>query len=82
MGLMSPSHSLTHPSLSIKPLPQSTLAKWKELIGDVTCEREEMEGQDEEKKDGSSSFGLGVSFGVGWLLRLQEVFRAVGQLIG
>ncbi|GJU48864.1 hypothetical protein Tco_1218419 [Tanacetum coccineum] len=25
--------------------------------------------------------GLGVSFGVGWLLRLQEVFRAVGQLI-
>ncbi|GKA68684.1 zf-CCHC domain-containing protein, partial [Tanacetum coccineum] len=25
---------------------------------------------------------LGVSFGVGWLLRLQEVFRAVGQLIG
>ncbi|GKF28301.1 hypothetical protein Tco_0094643, partial [Tanacetum coccineum] len=43
-----------------------------------------MEGQDEEKKDLedgiSSSLGLGVSIGVGWLLRLQG-FRAEGQLI-
>ncbi|GJV07341.1 reverse transcriptase domain-containing protein [Tanacetum coccineum] len=55
-----------------------------------------MEGQDErEKKDREEGLAqawgintptfhtrLGVSFGVGWLLRLQEVFRAVGQLIG
>ncbi|GKA78479.1 hypothetical protein Tco_0785016 [Tanacetum coccineum] len=83
MGLMSPSHSLTHPSLSIKPLPQSTLAKWKELIGDVTCEREEMEGQDEEKKDREEGWELKFRFhvihfdlldtlGIGWQLSVQE----------
>ncbi|GJZ16274.1 hypothetical protein Tco_0551951 [Tanacetum coccineum] len=65
------SHSLTYPVTNQSSLKaRSTVAERRIVIGgyDVGIkEREEMEGQDEEKKDREE----GVSIGVGWLLRLQ-----------
>ncbi|GKE78314.1 hypothetical protein Tco_1544434 [Tanacetum coccineum] len=77
---MTPSHSLTILSLSIKPQPNPPWLKEALLLVDVTCEREEMEGQDEKEKKDREDRGLESLFD--WMAaETPRGFRAVGQLI-